>query len=97
MTTDTKAFKCYGCNSAIWVPGEIPDPDLITSTDECKSFMKDGKPQVIFGPTHYHLRAACIADKNPKFDAINGMLITENDKRSFKEPHERRIYDEFKL
>ena len=25
---DTKAFKCYGCNSAIRVPGEIPDPDF---------------------------------------------------------------------
>jgi len=25
------------------------------------------------------------------------MLITENDKRSFKKPHNRLIYDEFKL
>jgi len=27
----------------------------------------------------------------------NDMLITENDKRSFKKPHKRLIYDEFKL
>ena len=48
--------------------------------------MKDGKLQVHFGPTHYHLHAVCIATKNPKFDSSNDMLITENDKRSFKEP-----------
>jgi len=53
---DTQAFKCYGCNSAIRVPGEIADPpnDLIASTNEYKSFMKDGKLQVHFGSTHYH-------------------------------------------
>ena len=28
---------------------------------------------------------------------INDMLIAENDKRSFKEPHRRLIYDEFEL
>lgn len=96
---DTKAFKCYGCNSAIRVPDEIPDPpnDLIASTNEYRSFMKDGKLQVHFGPTHYHLRAACIATTNPEFDASKDMLITENDKRSFKEPHKRLIYEEFQL
>jgi len=26
-------------------------------------------------------------NKNPEFDASNEMLITESDKRSFKEPH----------
>jgi len=36
-------------------------------------------------------------NKNPEIDAGNDMLITENDKRSFKEPHKRLIYDEFKL
>ena len=36
-------------------------------------------------------------NKNPEFDASNDMLITENDKRSFKEPHKRLIYDEFKF
>jgi len=36
-------------------------------------------------------------NKNPEFDASNGMLIIENDWRSFKEPHKRPIYDEFKL
>ena len=32
---DTKAFKCYCCNSAIRVPGEIPDPpnNAIASTN----------------------------------------------------------------
>ena len=51
--------------------------------------MKDGKLQVHFGPTHYHLHAVCIAAKNPEFDSSNDrvtQVITENDKRSFKEP-----------
>jgi len=59
--------------------------------------MKEGKLQVHLGPTHYHLRAACIDAKNPEFDAANDMLIAANDKRSFKEPHKRLIYDEFKF
>ena len=45
--------------------------------------MKEGKLQVHFGPTHCHLRAACIAAKNPEFQASSEMLITENDKSSF--------------
>ena len=48
--------------------------------------MKEGKLQAHFGLTHYHLRAACIAAKNPEFDASNDMLITENDESSFKVP-----------
>jgi len=96
---DTEAFKCYSCDSTIQVPGEIPDlpNDVIESTNEYKSFVKDGKLQVHFRPTHYHLRAACITAKNPEFDTSNDMLITENDKRSFKEPHKCLIYGEFKL
>ena len=35
--------------------------------------------------------------KDSEFDASNDMLITEKEKRSFKEPHKRLIYDEFKL
>ena len=59
---DTKAFKCYGCDCAIRVPGEISDPpnDVIASTKEYKSFMKDGKLQSSFsGPriTIYVLHA----------------------------------------
>lgn len=56
--------------------------------------MMDRELQVHFGPTHYYLRAACIATKNPEFDATNDMLNTA---RSFKEPHKRLIYAEFKL
>ena len=56
--------------------------------------MMDCELQVHFGPTHYYLRAACIATKNPEFDATNDMLNTA---RSFKEPHKRLIYAEFKL
>ena len=59
--------------------------------------MKEGKLQVHFGPTHYHLRAACIATMNPEFQASSDMLNKENDKSSFKEAHERLIYEEFNL
>ena len=59
--------------------------------------MKEGKLQVHFGPTHVHLRAACIAAKNPEFQASSDMLITENDKSSFTEAHQRLIYEEFNL
>ena len=61
---DTKAFKCYGCDSPIQVPGEIHDPpnDVIASTNEYKLFMKDGKLQIHL---IYHLRAACIPARIP--------------------------------
>lgn len=44
---------------------EIPDPpnDVIASTNDYESFKKNGKLQVHFGPTRYHLRAACITAK----------------------------------
>ena len=41
--------------------------------------MKEGKLQVHFGPTHYHLRATYISAKNPELQASSDMLITEND------------------
>ena len=82
---DTKAFKCHSCNSAIRVPGEIPDPpnNIIASTNEYTSFVKEGKLPVHFGPKQYHLRAGCITAKNPEVQASSDLLITENDKSSF--------------
>ena len=59
--------------------------------------MEEWKLQVHFGPTHCHLRAACIAAKNPEFQASSDIFITENDKSSFKEVHQRLIYEEFNL
>ena len=59
--------------------------------------MKEGKLQVHFGPTHYHLSAACITAKNPELQASSDMLITENDQSSFKEAHQCLIYEEFNL
>ena len=62
---DTKAFKFKysGYESAIRIPGEIPEPPngVKASTNDYRSFMKDGKLQVHFGPTHYHL--LCIVAK----------------------------------
>ena len=62
---DTKAFKCFGCKSAIRITGEIPEPpnNVIASTNEYCSFMKDRKLQVYFGPTHYHLLFQCFVAK----------------------------------
>ena len=78
---------------------EIPDPpnDVIASTNDYKSFKKDGKLQVHFGPARYHLRAACIAAKNTEFDASTDMVITENDKSLFKESYKRLIYRTFQF
>lgn len=42
---DIKAFECFGCESAIRIPGEIPEPppnDIIASNNEYRSFMKMG-------------------------------------------------------
>ena len=59
--------------------------------------MKEGKLQVHFGPSHYHLRAGCITAKNPEFQASSDLLITENDKSSFKEAQQLLIHKEFNL
>ena len=93
------AFEYYGCDSTQRVLGEIPDPpnDVIASANAYKSFKKDGKLQVHFGPALYHLRAACIAAKNTEFDASTDMVITENDKSLFKESYKRLIYRTFQF
>ena len=59
------AFEYYGNDYAQRILGEILDPpnDVIASTNDYKSFKKNGKLQVHFGPTRYHLRAAYIAAK----------------------------------
>ena len=38
-----------------------------------------------------------IAAKNPELQASSDMLITEDDKSSFKEAHQRVIHKEFNL
>lgn len=96
---DTKAYKCYGCNSAIRIPGEIPDPpnDVIASTSEYRSFVKEGKLQVHYGPTHYHLLVSCILAKNAEFDAKVDLIVTEADEKSMTEAHKRHLKNEFDL
>lgn len=52
--SESKAYQCYGCNSAIRVPGDVPQAphDVVAATKEYRSFTKDGKLQVCYGPTH---------------------------------------------
>ena len=42
---ESKAYQCYGCNSAIRVPGHVPAPpeDVVAATKEYRSFTKNGK------------------------------------------------------
>ena len=65
---DTKAFKCFGCQSAIRIPGEIPEPpsDVIASMNEYHSFMKDGTLKVYFRPTHYYLHRPILPSQTLK-------------------------------
>jgi len=64
---------------------------------EYQTFMKDRKLKVHFGPTHYHLHAACIAAKNADCDATADLIIAEADKKAFTDAHNCYIDKEFKM
>ena len=93
----SKAYKCYGCNSAIRVPGVVPLPpnDVVAATKEYRSFMKDGKLQVRYGPTHYHLKKECIQDKNDDFNPRRDIVISPTDNFRFTNEHEELLLEEF--
>ena len=94
---ESKAYKCYGCNSAIRVPGIVPLPpnDVVAATKEYRSFMKDGKLQVRYGPTHYHLKKECIQDKNDDFNPRRDIVISPTDNFRFTNEHEELLLEEF--
>lgn len=75
---ECKAYQCYGCNSAICVPGHVctPPEDFVAATTEYRSFMKNGKLQVHYGKTHYLLRKKCVKEKNAEFSPLMDLVLT---------------------
>ena len=88
-----QVYQCYGCNSAIRVPGHVPAPpeDVVAATREYRSFTKNGKLQVHYGTTHYHLREKCIKEKNPEFNPLTDLVITPTDYARFMPSHEELL------
>ena len=94
---ESRAYQCYGCNSAIRVPGHVPPPpaDVVAATKEYKSFMKAGKLQVRYGPTHYHLRQDCVKEKNVNFNPVTDLVLSPQDYARFLPAHEMLLQEEF--
>lgn len=59
--------------------------------------MNDGKLQVHFGPTRYHLRSRCIVEKNANFNPQTHLTITDSDRTLFQEAHKRYLRNEFQI
>jgi hypothetical protein len=69
--SETTAYKCYGCDSAMRCPPAVPpSPDNLTlTTMEYRSFLRDGKLQVKYQRTYYHVSQACVLKKNDNFSS----------------------------
>ena len=95
--SESKAYQCYGCNSAFCVPGQVPPPpeDVVAATKEYRSFMQAGKLQVRYGPTHYHLRQDCIKEKNEDFNPVTDLVLSPTDYEHFLPAHEKLLQQEF--
>jgi hypothetical protein len=95
--SESKAYQCYGCNSAIRVPGDVPQAphDVVAATKEYRSFTKDGKLQVRYGPTHYHLKNECILQKNDDFNPRRDIVISPTDNSRFTNAHAELLLEEF--
>ena len=63
--SETTAYKCYGCDSAMRCPPAVPESpeNIALTTMEHRSFLRDGKLQVKFQRTYYHVRRDCILSK----------------------------------
>ena len=94
--SDTTAYKCYGCDSALRCPPAVPEsPDNIAlTTMEHRSFLQGGKLQVKFQRTYYHVRKDCIMSKN---DAFSGEAILIDDQSRLDEDHKAILDREFDI
>ena len=79
------------------MPGHVPPPsdDVVAATKEYRSFMKAGKLQVRYGPTHYHLRQDCIKEKNVNFNPVTDLVLSPKDYARFLPAHEMLLQEEF--
>ena len=94
--SDTAAYKCYGCDSALRCPPAVPaSPDNIAlTTMELCSFLPGGKLQVKFQRTYYHVRKDCILSKN---DAFSGEAILIDHQSHLDEDHKAILEREFDI
>ena len=55
--SETTAYKCYGCDSAMRCPPAVPESpeNIALTTMEHRSFSSDGKLQVKFQRAYYHV------------------------------------------
>lgn len=67
--SETTAYKCYGCDSVMRCPPAVPDSpnNIALMTMEHRSYMRDGKMQVIFQRSYYHVQRSCVLSKNDTF------------------------------
>ena len=84
--SETTAYKCYGCDSAMRCPPAVPESpeNIALTTMEHRSFLRDGKLQVKFQRTYYHVRRDCILSKN---DAFTGGAIVIDDQSRLDDNH----------
>lgn len=84
--SETTAYKCYGCDSAMRCPPAVPESpeNIALTTMKHRSFLRDGKLQVKFQRTYYHVRRDCILSKN---DAFTGGAIVIDDQSRLDENH----------
>ena len=67
--TDSCVYKCYGSDSAMRCPPAVPPSpgNLALTTMEYRSFLRDGKLQIKYQRTYYHVSQACVLKKNDNF------------------------------
>lgn len=84
--SETTAYKCYGCDSAMRCPPAVPESpeNIALTTMEHHSFLRDGKLQVKFQRTYYHVRRDCNPSKN---DHFTGGTIAIDDQSRLDENH----------
>lgn len=72
----------------LWIrcPPAVPESpeNIALTTMEHRSFLRDGKLQVKFQRTYYHVRRDCILSKN---DAFTGGAIVIDDQSRLDENH----------
>ena len=93
--SNTTAFKCYGCDSALRCPPAVPaSPDIALTTMEHQSFLHGGKLQVKFHRTYFHVRKDCILSKD---DAFSGEAIFIDDQSHLDGDHKAILESKFDI
>lgn len=94
--SESTAYKCYGCDSAMRCPPAVPESphNIALTTMEHRSYLRDGKMQVKFQRTYYHVRRSCVQSKN---DAFNSDSVVVEDQSRLDDKQKRLLAKEFAL